>query len=416
MGTDQTSLAGRKVLVTLYGHVPFEQVSRQMTESLLAAGCFVRIVCTGAPRDELFPSKALQGAAFQSIYSTAPSRNLGPLGRLLAWISYRRALSRCIRTFEPDLIIAVQFPALAAISPRLWSRVKSKVAFNVFDIPAIEFAGRLDRIILRRALARVSQAKEVWASDTYKGEFVKDSGGLSRSPRICYVARPLSYITEQLWPRDPWLRIQLRARGASIGDSDGCVIVRAGAVGPYGGLEETLEAMRGLPPNILFLMMGRAKNQYKVHLENLISSMGLERRAFIWNLPSDVEWKRAALGADVGHLIHVCNPSTPAHVRRAHELNSALSTVRLFHYMAAGLPIISYDDPRMEDLYREVPCFRVARISSLTSDLHGILLDLTTNPDLRYRFGTIARKAHEDKYNWEAQFRPLMLKLPGLAG
>jgi hypothetical protein len=41
--------------------------------------------------------------------------------------------------------------------------------------------------------------------------------------------------------------------------SDGCIVLRANAVGDYGGIEAILEAMRQLPSNFVFLMMGRSR-------------------------------------------------------------------------------------------------------------------------------------------------------------
>ena len=75
--------------------------------------------------------------------------------------------------------------------------------------------------------------------------------------------------------------------------------------------------------------------------------------------------------------------------------------------MAAGLPIISYDDPRMNGIYDEVACFRVARISRLELDIVQHWQELGSDSDLRNQLGRAGRQAHLEKYCWEKQFEPI---------
>jgi len=143
----------------------------------------------------------------------------------------------------------------------------------------------------------------------------------------------------------------------------------------------------------------------------MIDAMRLGTRAFFWDRPSDEVWKRALAGSDVGHLIH--GPFPPGRNQRLHELNSSLSNHRLFQYMAAGLPILSYDDPRMSVVYDEARSFRVARLTCLVEDITAALRELGSAPELRRKLGHDARLAFLTRYNWEHQFAPVLQALNG---
>jgi glycosyltransferase involved in cell wall biosynthesis len=291
---------------------------------------------------------------------------------------------------------------LAALPVNQGEKKTFKLVSCIYDIPSMTDAGRLDRRIFLKGWSRLHNADVVWSSDIHKAELAREFGKLSSTPLVCHNTPPEDYLPEPAWPRDAWLRNELRKLGASIGEKDGCILLRAGAVGESGGIEETLEAMCNLPKNLVFLMMGRPGQAYEKQLLRRIDTLGLAGRAFLWNRPADETWKKALRGADIGHLIHGPFPSgAPS---RLHALNSSLSNNRLFQYMAAGLPIVSYEDPRLESLYNEIRCFRNVRLTNLQSDLQNVLSELTTDSDLRHGLGLAGRAAHRSEYNWDMQF------------
>jgi len=153
-------------------------------------------------------------------------------------------------------------------------------------------------------------------------------------------------------------------------------------------------------------MLGRPSLKYKEKLHSEILRNNLRHRVFLWDRPSDNFWKKALLGADIGHLIH--GPFFDNKHRRMHDLNSSLSNNRLFQYMAAGLPIITYDDPRLKNIISEVGCFRMASLDNLTSDIYDIWLDLASNSEEREKLGACGRLRHIEKYCWEKQFDPVL--------
>jgi len=324
----------------------------------------------------------------------------------LRWRAFTRRVANLIAEVKPELVVTVMLHALAALPWKLAHRNSCKLLSCIYDIPALEFSGKLDRPIIAAGWRRLAEADVVWASDIHKARLAREIGKLSALPVVCHNCPTLDYLPEPTWPRDGWFRSELRKAGATIGENGGSILLRAGAVGECGGIEETLQAMRDLPDNYLFVMMGRPSEFYKQCLVGEIEKLGLRRRAFFWDHASDDIWKKALQGADIGHLIQ--GPFPPGRMERLYELNSSLSNNRLFQYMAAGLPILAYDDPRMADLYREIPCFSIVRVSHLKIDIKTLWKGLGENTGFRKQQGMAARKWHESKYNWEYQFAPIL--------
>jgi glycosyltransferase involved in cell wall biosynthesis len=340
----------------------------------------------------------------QEVHSPERIRKLRIVYNLIRWWRFKKAVRKYIAERKPQVVIVIMLHALAAVPLRLRD-IRYKLVSCIYDIPSIKDAGKLDRQIIRRGWKRLRRAEIVWASDVHKAHLAREIGQLSYTPVICHNCSPVSYLPDSVWPRDNWLRNELRRAGAKIGIFGGTVLLRAGAIGEYGGIEETLEGMKGLPEDYIFLMMGRPTAEYKKNILSYISALDLRGRAFLWDRPSDDVWKNALRGADIGHLIH--GPFPPGRMTRLYNLNSSLSNNRLFQYMAAGLPIIAYDDPRMDNIYKEVPCFQVARLSNLVKDIQGAWRELGSDDGRRKSLGEAGRKAHLRKYCWEVQFSPI---------
>jgi glycosyltransferase involved in cell wall biosynthesis len=390
------------VMGASYGSVLNDPPSRNCVSELIRHGASVTAVHRPFHSLEEIPIPGLKECRVSPILPGLP-RQLRSLFELAA---FRRRLRREIRAVSPQLFVSIMFHpiALARDLPE-----NCRLIVGILDIPPCGRSGALTEKIVARAWRRLKKADLVWASDIYKAKRAMGLGDLREEPIVCHNCPPLSYLHEFTWPRDHWLREQLHAAGANLTHTGGCIILRAGAIGPCGGIEETLAAMEDLPSDYVFLMVGRPSSSYKEHLLSLIEKNGLAKRAFLWDRPDMHTWKRALQGADVGHLIH--GPFVDAYDQEIYKLNSSLSNNRLFQYMAAGLPIIAYNDPRMAHLYKEVDCFRVANLDALEGDLRTILKELGADPNARQPLGARAREAHLRKYNWENQFAPVLAKI-----
>lgn len=308
---------------------------------------------------------------------------------------------------QPDVVVTFMLYPLAALTPK--AKRKYTLVSCVYDIPSVKYAGKLDRIINTRGWKMLKQADIVWASDIYKAELTKIAAGLSKLPLVCHNCPPIENAEKISINNRIWLRNTLQKEGISVTEDSGCILLRAGAIGPYGGIEETLEVMPRLPDNFIFLMMGRPDKKYLESLEGKIKYLGLEKRAIIWNRPDDESWQKAIEGADIGHLVHLLPDDN--RIREQYELNSSLSNYRLFNYMAAGLPVLSYNDSRLDSIHRQVDCFSVVQREEIIESLHTHLYKLCADKGYYNERSKASYRGFIDDYNWQNQFAPVLKQL-----
>jgi glycosyltransferase involved in cell wall biosynthesis len=396
----RTTSKSKKALVVAYNYLLNDPPGRQTIESLCQAGYQVTLL--QSPPQGVFASTT--PPAVKVIEYNSPTKR-GGFSSFIRWIRFRLALAKQIHLIKLDLVVAFMHHSLAALPKR---RTNWKLVVCIYDIPYLEGAGRLDRHIIKTAWNRIDEADLIWCSDPLKAEWTIRFGHLLKKPFVCHNCPPVNYLKNRLWPRNLWLRNELIRLGAPLHPKKGgSILLRAGAIGDYCGLEETLDAMQNLPDDYVYLMLGRPNPSYLTGLKNQISRMGLQKRAFVWDKASDEVWKKALQGADIGQMIHI-PPSDNKVLKEIYNLNSGLSYNRTYLYMAWGLPILSYDDPRLKSLYQETGCFRSARLSHLTQDIEKIWRELGKSQALRRQLGSRARQAHLKSYNWEKEFSPIL--------
>ena len=391
-----------RCLVVMYGFALNDPPTTQAAASLAQRGYKVTLIqCEAGGQD--VPAD-IPGLTTQTVKTPDHFKQFRPLHAWLKWCNFKQEVALTLTAVQPELVITIMLGALAAL-PKTNKR-KFELVSCIYDIPPLGFAGKMDKLIFATGWKRLREAQAVWSSDSCKAALAQEAGSLIKQPDICHNCPTLDYLPEPALQRNGWLRQELRNAGASLGERGGSILLRAGAVGESCGIEETLHAMQNLPEDYIFLMMGRPSAEYREFLLARITKLNLKNRAILWNRPDNETWKKALLGADIGHLIH--GPFPPGYLSRLYELNSSLSNNRLFQYMAAGLPILCYDDQRMNAIYKEVPCFSVARLEHLQADVGSIWKQLGPDLERRNVMGRAGRKAHLTKYHWEKQFSPVL--------
>lgn len=320
--------------------------------------------------------------------------------RLIAykWLGF--ILNRAIRKEKPLAVIAIMYEPISVLK-----KIENiKYIGSILDVPSALSIGKFDQFILKNALDKLAFFDIVWGSDVLKANWISENSKLKRLAKVCHNCPSINYFVgfEKREARE-WLvnRLQLEEIAVTIKST---ILLRAGAVGNYGGIEETILALKSLPEQVIFVLMGRPEKEYKNHLLSYIKMHCMQQRVFLFDRPDDVTWKRILLGSDIGHLIHV-RPDENIKASDFFDLNSSLSNNRLFQYMAAGLPILSYKDFRMKKIYYEVDCFEQVDVGKLKLSLIEQLLILVNNEELRLMKGENGRLHFMLKYNWESQFK-----------
>ncbi|MFT3703616.1 MAG: hypothetical protein QM802_14730 [Agriterribacter sp.] len=392
-----------KVLITGFGYVFSEPPSRNTMLSFLDFGYKVSVIHLKKHSQE--QSFSLEENIETEFVYPKVLKKIRVLKNILEWISYKKQLNRWISSNPGAIVWVVHFTAVAAINFKMAKKKKCFTVCNVVDIPLTKHAGNFDRWINKKGWRKIRDCDLTVSSDSFKADLAKMMGNLEKAPLVCHNCPRLSEFDEVQLSANKWLRNELIRQGASITFDSAFILLRAGAIGELGGIEETIDAMQYLPKHFIFLMMGRPEKEFELKINALIKQKDLAKRVFLWVRPSDEIWKKTLLGADVGHLVHIKSTSGP--YKEMYELNSSLSNNRLFQYMAAGIPIVSYEDSRMDSIYNEIHGFCKLSIQNIFIDTQKVLLNLAADKEYRLRLGTNNRQAFLKKYNWENQFKPV---------
>jgi hypothetical protein len=405
------SLSGPTCVVVCYGYALADPPVVQAAASFAQGGWRV-VVIQGAPADGVV-APAPPGVEVVLWPSSAFPRWPKPLRQVARLLVFRRTVARALQARRPDVVVTIMLRALMAVpSRRRWRQ--GRLFSCIYDIPSPRDTGRVDRVAFWEGWRRLRGADLVWASDAQKARLASHVAKLARPVVVVHNCPVAGGLPGDPRPaRDPWLRHVLSRQGALLSER-GMIVLRAGAIGPLGGIEETLEAMEGLE-DVVFVMMGRPTVEYAEALQRLVRDRDLGQRAFLWERPERETWERALSGADVGHLVH--GPYSGGRNARLAQLNSVLSANRLFQYMKAGLAIVVHEDERLEALRKEAPCFVFVRHTHLVFDLRSSLDRLSKQPEERAELARAGWEAHVRKYNWSYQFEPVMrrARLPATA-
>ena len=128
-------------------------------------------------------------------------------------------------------------------------------------------------------------------------------------------------------------------------------------------------------------------------MEALVKELGLQELViFSGFVPSDKlsEWLQEA---DVGVVAYEVN-----------EFSNTTVSNKLFHYMAAGIPVLATDMVPTRRIIEEVGCGQIIPVGSTPLDIARILLQLRDASETRAAMGVRGQRAVVMKYNWESEF------------
>ena len=151
-------------------------------------------------------------------------------------------------------------------------------------------------------------------------------------------------------------------------------------------------------------MMGRPSNKFKEEISKIEF-----KNSYLFENPDNFIWKKVLSASDIGHMIHLSSKNK--HLNEMYNLNSSLSNNRLFQYMAAGLPIISYNDERLNDIHQEVNSFIVVEKCDLQNDIEKKLNKIIEKKINLEQLSKNSLKSFKNKYNWNNQFQKVLEKI-----
>ncbi len=177
---------------------------------------------------------------------------------------------------------------------------------------------------------------------------------------------------------------------------DRFIIGYAGGVDGFWNHERILEALRD-EPNVLYRVAGRCGDEY---LAKLRATPGWDKVEFLGKIPfREVQsriYGEANLGVALLGYIPECNGK-----------EGNMSNTKLFEIMNAGLPVLATDF----DLWKDVVVANRCGLCVNPYDVDAIrdaIRYFRSHPDETAEMGRNARKAIEEKYNWNVDEAKLL--------
>jgi glycosyltransferase involved in cell wall biosynthesis len=155
-------------------------------------------------------------------------------------------------------------------------------------------------------------------------------------------------------------------------------------------LLKAIEIVKDQIPKMRFIVLGGVKDETGLIDKKLLKSL-LENGTL--DLLPSIPYKEVTMWlarSDIG--INLVLPINIGHILAAPR--------KLYEYLAAGLAVVGADVPTIRTVIQQSDCGVVVNPESSEDIARGIL-ELVENPCLLRRFGKNARKASEEKYNWE---------------
>jgi glycosyltransferase involved in cell wall biosynthesis len=354
----------------------------EFAKRLVESGIEVHLVC----RRPIDPPETDDGVVYHKIMSKE-----FPLKRPVFTLDTARMLNKIIKTHKFDIIHDRGY---------LFGGAGTKVG-NKHDIPVllqidddwVETEALASRITstnfyknralswCKKLMGKVDHAFTV--SDTLRQTVIKTWGGVSGKISVI----PNGADIEKFKPdREPLgLRKELKL------DKKAKVVTFVGALGPWHGIQYLIMAAPSIikkNPEAHIWLVGGAKEYDSMYLQDLISNLKLKNNVHILGSRPSEDIPRILVESDVG-------------VAPYPQFDMGFSPLKIFEYMASGVPIVSSDLPSIREILVDNKTGVLVEPENV-DDLAGAIIKLLQDPKLSQKLMTNARKKVEKNYSWAA--------------
>lgn len=233
----------------------------------------------------------------------------------------------------------------------------------------------------KKLMGKVDHAFTV--SDTLRQKVVAAWGGASEKIAVI----PNGADTDKFHPRCERLGLRTKLRLKH----DAKVVTFVGALGPWHGVQFLVEAAPLIVQNIPkahIWIVGGAKEYDTDYLHDLIQDPEVKKRLhFLGSRPSD-EIPKILVESDVA-------------VAPYPKFDMGFSPLKIFEYMAAGVPIVSSDLPSIREILTDSQTALLVEPEN-TVKLAEAIFRVLESPTLSNKLSQRARYIVEKSYSWEA--------------
>jgi glycosyltransferase involved in cell wall biosynthesis len=277
---------------------------------------------------------------------------------------------------------------------------KTKVMYYCPDVYPLNTVGLLDRFFKLIEKRFAKYVDFIWTPDNRKASFLFHDASLQEYPSVILNAQLKEFSSDiDSESQTHQLYNDLKEQGIYAEK----VIIRAGAIGGDGGIETTIEALKSLPTNVVFVLCGNPQDEYRNYLKHYINDREMQKRVILFDSVPYDKWFSYIRASHVGHLLEDVS------VGEAAKYNSPLAANRFFMYIRAGLPVLA---PRDAEIMKAMSddgqscgyCVETSNVEMIKNALN----DLLFNKEEFNKCSTKSLDLFNTKLNFEYQFRPAL--------
>lgn len=294
-------------------------------------------------------------------------------------VSYRR-VSRQIADFKPDLV----HERFHTPNPFGWRLAAKHGVPRILEVNSLYIEDGAYRNPLFNSIAKRDRATQFCHADAFITQTETLKKLLSRLTDAPIYVVPNGVNTEHFTPDIDVVSL----RGKLGIPRDAVVVTFSGSYRDWHGVHlvpEIAEQVQREHPDVFFLFLGSGKN------EQLLRRAGIRNAVFAGVL-SYRELPAYLAASDI-----CIAPFDASRFRYFEELGFWWNPLKLFEYMAAGKPTLSFDYPEIRKILQDGGV--LAEVGDV-EDFTDKLLQLIENPEKRHDIGRRARELAVAEYDW----------------
>ncbi|MGH7949965.1 MAG: glycosyltransferase family protein [Candidatus Binataceae bacterium] len=321
-----------------------------------------------------------------------------PIGKFIELRNFMGAVRDVVARIQPTLIFAYEPHAFCAALGSSRRIRMTPLIFQLHELPEFDDLPwrSLQTWVIRRAVRETRAASLLIFPEKNRAEIWTRAARDTRPPLIIPNCAALGF-TPDGYDVAGLIERRLAAKR----------VLYVGALGESNGHGEAVQSLAFLESSVSLQMVGQGSSEYRQTLIRSAAELGVLARLSIGEFVEHARLTEPARDATVGLALY--KPVT---------LNwefSGSATNKVFEYAALGLPVVAPDRASYREFFADETWITFADPTDPRSIARAIEFVLADRA--RYaRMSLAARRAFEQKFNYERVFQPVLEQALALAG
>jgi glycosyltransferase involved in cell wall biosynthesis len=322
----------------------------------------------------------------------------GPIAKAREFWNFIRATRESVESFQPSVIYAYDPHAYVASLFGVRRVARPPVVFHLHELPELHRLQltSLQDWITRYALLKTHEASIVVFPEKYRAESWLSAARVSQPAVIVPNCASLEF---------PGAVDDLPTRAERRWSAKDAVLV--GGTGPANGQLEAIRALALSGSGSRLVIVGALSREFASEVDRAAHDAGVAQRVSCLGWVAHQRLPAVIDKAAVGLCLYRATSLN-------HEFNAS-ATNKLFEYISLGLPVVVPDRQSYRDFFGSVDWLRYADVNDPRSIARAIA-DVLADRERYVAMSLAARRAFEERFNYEHVFAPLRERILALAG